>query len=398
MASICNSLTLPPKLSFNPNPLFTASISTSWSPKIRPTTPRSSSSSTRSVKDDPKSPEPISIDNLRRFFDLSIGKWHGSFHQFDAKGKLMQKVSTKLAVSSYGEDELISLIQTLYIKQSSSSTSISSYDEEPEWAEYKIKETNMFTADKYQQIGFFPNERAFFSKVPDSWHVRNCVKARGCWAKMILEKNHQKTLSFLLVSLLLFVRIAYIHKRKTDEQEPFISWTLKAFWKCFLSSLRIEVMGCFFHPSLESNSDSLNRISPLLGKWKGHSQTKRSGVYGATVAEADTITLLELDDKGHLIQDISSTSDGGDVTTNVRWIGTRSDDLITFDGGYQITLLPGGMYMGCPSDIATNVAGSKSFHLEFCWLESPETRQRLVRTYDVDGLAVSSTYFSETKM
>lgn len=40
----------------------------------------------------------------------------------------------------------------LYIKQSPSSTSISRHDEEPEWAEYKIKETNMFTADKYQQV------------------------------------------------------------------------------------------------------------------------------------------------------------------------------------------------------------------------------------------------------
>jgi cytochrome oxidase assembly protein ShyY1 len=48
--------------------------------------------------------------------------------------------------------------------------------------------------------------------------------------------------------------------------------------------------------------DSTNRILPLLGKWKGHSQTKRSGVYGATIAEADTIALLEMDGKGQLIQ------------------------------------------------------------------------------------------------
>lgn len=47
---------------------------------------------------------------------------------------------------------------------------------------------------------------------------------------------------------------------------------------------------------------SKNRIIPFLGKWKGHSITKRSGVYGATVAEADTIALLEMDDKGQLIQ------------------------------------------------------------------------------------------------
>lgn len=97
-------------------------------------------------------------------------------------------------------------------------------------------------------------------------------------------------------------------------------------------------------------------------------------------------------------QDITSTSDQRDVTTNVHWTGNIADNLITFDGGYQITLLPGGMYMGCPTDIAKSVAESKSFHLEFCWLEAPGKRQRLVRTYDVEGLAVSSTYFFETKL
>lgn len=42
----------------------------------------------------------------------------------------------------------------LYIKQPQSGTSIAEHDEEPEWAEYKIKETNMFTVDKYQQVNF----------------------------------------------------------------------------------------------------------------------------------------------------------------------------------------------------------------------------------------------------
>lgn len=42
----------------------------------------------------------------------------------------------------------------LYIEQPQSSTSISGHDEEAEWAEYKIKETNMFTVDKYQQVSF----------------------------------------------------------------------------------------------------------------------------------------------------------------------------------------------------------------------------------------------------
>ncbi|XP_057486827.1 uncharacterized protein LOC130772936 [Actinidia eriantha] len=144
--------------------------------------------------------------------------------------------------------------------------------------------------------------------------------------------------------------------------------------------------------------DNANRLIPFVGKWKGHSITKRSGVYGATIAEADTIVVLEIDDEDQLIQDITSTSSGGDVITNVQWTDTLSNNLIKFNGGFQVTLLPGGMYMGCPSHTAKHVAESNPFHLEFCWLESPRKRQRLVCTYDVEGLVVSSTYFYATKL
>jgi len=85
-----------------------------------------------------------------------------SVQQFDAHGRVLQGISTRLSVSTYGEDNLISLLQSLYIKQASSAISIVDEDySEPEWVEYKIKETNMFTVDKYQQIGFFPEEKAF---------------------------------------------------------------------------------------------------------------------------------------------------------------------------------------------------------------------------------------------
>lgn len=41
----------------------------------------------------------------------------------------------------------------LYIKQATSATSVADEEEEEaEWVEYKIKETNMFTVDKYQQV------------------------------------------------------------------------------------------------------------------------------------------------------------------------------------------------------------------------------------------------------
>ncbi|CAL9165375.1 unnamed protein product [Musa hybrid cultivar] len=132
-------------------------------------------------------------------------------------------------------------------------------------------------------------------------------------------------------------------------------------------------------------SDFPDRIAPWLGRWEGHSMTKRSGVYGATIAKAGRNDMYLLDKRKHSIvlkaliffsDDTTSTNNETGTTTNVRWTGTISNNLVvTFDGGFQLTLLPGGMYM-----------------------ESPEKRQKLVRTYDVEGLVVSSTYFYEIKV
>lgn len=51
-----------------------------------------------------------------------------------------------------------------------------------------------------------------------------------------------------------------------------------------------------------SFQDAKSRIIPFLGKWKGHSITKRSGVYGSTIANADTVVLHDMDDNGQLMQ------------------------------------------------------------------------------------------------
>ncbi|XP_038699321.1 uncharacterized protein LOC119996673 [Tripterygium wilfordii] len=395
MASICSSLSLPPlpKISRISNQdHFPFSIIASRSPITRPACSLSSSTTTGTQDD----LELMSIDNLRRFFDLNIGKWTGSFHQFGGHGNLMQKVSTKLAVSSYGEDELMSLIQTLYIKQPPSSTSISGY-EEPEWAEYKIKETNMFTVDKYQQIGFFPRERAFSLRYQTAGMLETVLR-QGVLGEDDTEEESPKNLKLPSRQPSIVCENCLYSKEKDRRARAFHIMDPKGVLEMLLIFVEDRGDDVLLHPSLDSAMESNERIIPFLGNWKGHSITKRSGVYGATVDEADTVALLEMDDRGHLIQDINSTSSGRDVTTNVHWTGTLSDNLVTFDGGYQMTLLPGGMYVGCPCDIAKNVAESKSFHLEFCWLDSPGKRQRLIRTYDVDGLAVSSTYFSEVKL
>lgn len=48
--------------------------------------------------------------------------------------------------------------------------------------------------------------------------------------------------------------------------------------------------------------NNTNKILPFLGEWKGHSITKRSGVYGSTMTEADIVAILEMNDDGQLIQ------------------------------------------------------------------------------------------------
>ncbi|KAJ1398746.1 hypothetical protein SESBI_30840 [Sesbania bispinosa] len=337
----------------------------------------------------------MSIDNLRRFFDLNIGKWNGSFYQFDSCGSMLQQLNTKLSVSSYGEDELMSLIQTLYIKQPSSSTSISGDDNDTEWAEYKIKETNMFTVDKYQQIGFFPSEKAFALRYQTAGMLETVLR-QGVLGEDDTGEESPRNLKLPSRRPSVVCENCLYSLQRDMRARAFHILDPKGTVDMLIIFLEERSDGS--PPLLDSSRDMKNRITPFLGKWKGNSITKRSGVYGSTIAEADTVVLHEMDGSGQLIQDVTSTSDVKNVTTNVHWTGTISDNLVTFDGGYQMILLPGGMYMGCPCDIAKSVAESKSFHLEFCWLETPDKRQRLVRTYDVEGLAVSSTYFFETKL
>ncbi|XP_031286748.1 uncharacterized protein LOC116145427 [Pistacia vera] len=320
----------------------------------------------------------MSIDNLKRFFDLNVG-------------------NCPLSVNTYGEDELISLIQTLYIKQPSSSITISGYEEEPEWAEYKVKETNMFTVDKYQQIGFFPNERAFSLRYQTAGMLETVLR-QGVLGEDDTGEESPKNLKLPSRRPAIVCENCLYSQEKDRRARAFHIMDPRGNLDMFLIFLEDRDSGDLFPPSLDSDVESIDKIVPFLGNWKGHSVTKRSGVYGATIAEADTVALLKMDDKGQLIQDISSTSAGKTITTNVHWMGTMSDNLVTFDGGYQYTFLPGGMYLGCPCNIAKSVEEWKSFHLEFGWVETPGKRQRLVRTYDVEGLAVSSTYFSEIKL
>ncbi|TYJ37788.1 hypothetical protein E1A91_A05G399800v1 [Gossypium mustelinum] len=393
MASICYSCIVFPSPSPSPKPF-------PFLPKLPHSNPFPSflTSRLRAANSAPVQEQHyMSIDNLRQFFDLNSGKWTGSFHQFDGNGNLLQKISTRLSASCYGEDELISLIQTLYIEQPQSSTSISGHDEEAEWAEYKIKETNMFTVDKYQQIGFFPTERAFSLRYQTAGMLETVLR-QGVLGEDDTGEESPKNVKLPSRQPSIVCENCLYSQAKDRRARAFHIMDPKGFVDMLLIFLEDRGDGPLVHPSLGNIIDGEDRILPFLGKWEGHSVTKRSGVYGSTMTEADTVAYLEMDDKKKLIQDVTSMDSRRGVRTNVHWTGMISNNSVEFEGAYQLTLLPGGMYMGYPSDIAKSVAESKSFHLEFCWLDTPGKRQRLVRTYDAEGLAVSSTYFSEVKL
>nr|DAD31360.1 TPA_asm: hypothetical protein HUJ06_010211 [Nelumbo nucifera] len=247
------------------------------------------------------------------------------------------------------------------------------------------------------QIGFFPKERAFSLRYQTAGMLETVLR-QGILGEDDIGEESPKNLKLPSQRPSVVCENCLYSQEKDMRARVFHILDPKGVLEMLLVFLEERGNELTLPSSLDNAKNSTNRIQPFLGRWKGHSITKRSGVYGATIVEADTIALLEIDDNGQLIQDITSTSDGGDVATTVHWTGHLLDNLITFDGGYQMTLLPGGMYMGCPCDVAKSVAELKSFHLEFCWLESPGRRQRLVRTYDIEGLAVSSTYILETQL
>ena len=56
------------------------------------------------------------------------------------------------------------------------------------------------------------------------------------------------------------------------------------------------------HPVLDDSQGDGERITPFLGTWKGRSITKRSGVYGSTLSEADTVAVLDINDQGQVVQ------------------------------------------------------------------------------------------------
>ncbi|KAI5073330.1 hypothetical protein GOP47_0011343 [Adiantum capillus-veneris] len=337
----------------------------------------------------------VSIDVLQDFIKLNVGCWTGSFTQYDALGNTLQCIPTRLAANSYGRGDQVSLYQTLSIKQAPSKTFIAGEDvEENEWAEFKLDETNLLTIDKQQQVGYFPKDRAYtvthrttemldkviragvlgedgedLDDAPPGVKLPSRRPALVCESCLYTEEGDGRVRGFHVLDprgLLDFIGV--FHEKR--DNGPFIQ-----------SADNSTI------PDLPQA-----RLTALLGCWSGHSITRRTGVYGSTLAEDDIRVTYDLRDDGSLIQDIK-TSKG-----NLHLTGAAHGSLLQFEKGLQTTLLPGGLALTAPVNVGQSVGRSQAFYFEFSWVYSPGKRRRLVRTYDTDGLVVSSTFVEEVKL
>lgn len=94
-------------------------------------------------------------------------------------------------------------------------------------------------------------------------------------------------------------------------------------------------------------------------------------------------------------QEITTTRGEG---TKIVMTGTSTGAVMRFEGGLLTTLLPGGMGLTSPGSVGQSVGRKQAFYFEFSWIQSPEYRRRLVRTYDTDGLVVSTSLATESKI
>ncbi|CAM6129384.1 unnamed protein product [Calypogeia fissa] len=320
--------------------------------------PNSSEATAADNGDDEQEDSSMPLSTFEEFVKLNIGSWGGHFYQFDILGRKLQQIPTRLDAYSSGKGTDIALHYTLKIKEALSKTSIPGEIDEPTWAEMKLDPTNLSTVDRPQQIVYFPEEKAY------------CI-------------SHQTA------NVLNKVLRAGVLGEDDDEREESPKGLLDVIG--FLIEKKIE------GPFVEVQSDLLEEdaaasVDSLVGHWAGPAVTRRTGVYGSTMVESDVAIKYEILPGGFISQEFWSSRG-----YKVNLTGQIKGSVLDFEGGLQTIILPGGIAVSAPISVGRSVGRSQSFAFEFSWMQSPGQRQRLVRTYDTDGLVVSTTWSLETK-
>ncbi|KAL2642866.1 hypothetical protein R1flu_010453 [Riccia fluitans] len=355
-----------------------------------------SSGATASPEDDEAEEKALNMENLEEFADLNLGAWSGTFLQFDATGKALQRIPTVLRASTYGRGTDVALLQTLNIKQPVPKTRTAGESEEPMWADYKLDETNLFTVEKRQQIGYFPGERAYCLSHQTAEMLEKVLRAGVFGDDDDEEDEYPPGLKFPSRRPALVSECCLYSEDGLRRVRAFVTLDPRGLLDVIACFVEKKVDGTFLEDDQLAEEEDLNeRVEAILGRWEGRAVTRRTGLYGATIAVGDVSVTYEQFEDGKLTQEVTSTSGKG---MKMKLTGSLQGSIFMFDGGLQTILLPGGMSVTSPVSVGRSVGRSQAFYFEFAWMESPGKRRRVVRTHDTDGLVVSTMLSSERKI
>eukprot|EP00245_Coleochaete_scutata_P018002 TRINITY_DN9149_c0_g1_i1.p1 TRINITY_DN9149_c0_g1~~TRINITY_DN9149_c0_g1_i1.p1 ORF type:complete len:435 (-),score=47.27 TRINITY_DN9149_c0_g1_i1:649-1953(-) len=330
------------------------------------------------------------VAGLDEFFKVNSGKWTGTFMQFDSKGTVLQSIPTKMAALSYGEGVDAGLLQRLSVKEALAKTRVGGEDDGEIWKDYKFAEMNSSTVGRQQQLSYFPGKGAF-SLSHQTSEMLSMVIRTGVLGEDDDEENEAPRGVKLPSRRPALVTESCLYSTALDQRVRVIhvldSQGLIDMFGVFREARYDDITKRAWAESSQADEPAA-RVEALLGEWQGHSVTRRSVLYGSTVTETPVVvTYRRGEDLNTLVQEMNQ---GG---IRISSSATIDNGLLRFDKGLCTTLLPRGMSMSYP----TVVSAAASFYFEASWMNSPTTRQRLVRTYDVSGQVVSATLSIETK-
>eukprot|EP00897_Mesotaenium_endlicherianum_P007602 jgi/Mesen1/6870/ME000351S05981 len=381
----------------------------------------------------------VDLEKLERFISMNAGSWEGTFTQYDFEGGVLESVETRVVGSAVGEGAHIGLRQTLSIKQAPSKCQVQGEPADADvWVDFQMGDVNLSTVDLTQQMGFFESDGSFsFAHQTADMLLR--VLRVGVLGEDDFDEEFPKGLKLpsrrpaLVSESCLFSgagdrRIRAFHvldprgmidtigvfdERRSDgntselrgglEAGKSHRWLAKGALDFTLEEIR----------QVEEEKEA--RLQALLGEWTGVAEARRSKMYGATCVVNDVRIHVRREDSSILAQDVSHVMLDGAVRKMTSRAAINGS-LLRFDGGLQVSLLPDGVFMACP----TCVARGQAFFFELGWIElagspspesgereraraegddkrtAPKSRRRIVRTYDTDGMVVSTTLSAES--
>lgn len=354
--------------------------------------------------------EAVGLEILEEFIALNSGTWAGTFSQFDLDGQVAHRVPTQLVAAARGEGRGASLAQTLRVLEAAPSRGAAApggAPQEPVWREHVLEEVNLQTLGGLQQGALFPGRRAFALAHQSAAVIDRVLRVGVLGAADTGEDFHPGVKLPSRRPALVSESCLYDDSGRRRVRAFFVLDprgfldTIGVFEESRGEGSGSGSGGGRAHPleaGVEGGAQAHGaggdeRLAAVLGEWRGRGSSLRSALYGATVVDHELVLNCKLEPGGPFVQEMTYTTK--DFSRKMSLRAAVEGNTLRFDGGLRMVLLPNNLAMSSPSCVARGQA----FSFEFTWVdEAASSRRRLVRTYDTEGMVVSTTLATEQKV